>query len=60
VVATPVPKATGGIGLALPGSPTPNRADALLFVQSRGRIDPRGDAPPPAAIGAGLRPPTRF
>jgi hypothetical protein len=60
VVATPVPKAAGGIGLSLPGSPAPNRADALLFIQSRGRIDPRGDAPPPAAIGAGLRPATRF
>jgi hypothetical protein len=60
VVATPAPKAGGGLALPLPGSPVAHRADALLFIQSRGRIDPRGAAPPPPVVGGSARGVGRF
>lgn len=46
VVATPAPAAGGVLPFTLPGTPDSNRADALLFIQSRGKIDP------PAAVVA--------
>lgn len=45
VVATPAPAAGGVLPFSLPGAPDSNRADALLFIQSRGKIEP-----PPAVV----------
>jgi hypothetical protein len=51
VVATPMPKAASSIPITFPGAPPANRADALLFIQSKGKTD----AGPPAAA-TGVRP----
>jgi hypothetical protein len=55
VVATPVPKGPSLIPISLPGSPSGNRADALVFVQSNGK-PPVGGAPvAPSGIRASQR-----
>jgi hypothetical protein len=46
VVATPAPAAAGILPFSLPGTPDTNRADALVFIQSRGNVTP------PAAVAA--------
>ncbi|MEX2187237.1 MAG: hypothetical protein WD875_10600 [Pirellulales bacterium] len=57
VVATPAPAAGGILPFTLPGTPDENRADALLFIQSRGKIDPPSAvAAPPAAVGGQVAP----
>ena len=56
VVATPAPAAGGILPFALPGSPDTNRADALLFIQSRGKIEPTPVVVPPAAAVGGQVP----
>lgn len=53
VVATPAPAAGGVLPFALPGTPDTNRADALVFIQSRGKLDPAPAVVPPAGIPAG-------
>jgi hypothetical protein len=53
VVATPAPSGNSILPITLPGAPSANRADALVFVQSRGKVDPPAAAPlvlPPAGV----------
>jgi hypothetical protein len=54
VVATPAPAAGGVLPFSLPGTPDTNRADALVFIQSRGRLDPPPVVVPPAGAPVGV------
>lgn len=56
VVATPAPAAGGVLPFSLPGTPDSNRADALLFIQSRGKIDPPSAVVAPAVPNATAAP----
>ncbi|RIK84721.1 MAG: hypothetical protein DCC68_00025 [Planctomycetota bacterium] len=56
VVATPAPAAGGVLPFTLPGTPDSNRADALLFIQSRGKIDPPAAVVAPAIPNATAAP----
>ena len=49
VVATPVPQGPNWFPISLPGSPSGDRADALVFIQSNGK--PPSGAPAPTASG---------
>jgi len=55
VVATPVPKGPSLIPISLPGSPSGNRADALVFIQSNGKPPTGTPMPGPAGIRASQR-----
>jgi hypothetical protein len=57
VVATPVPKANF-LPISLPGGPSANRADALVFLQSNGK--PPAGAPAPAPTASGIRTSQRY
>jgi hypothetical protein len=56
VVATPAPAAGGVLPFTLPGTPDSNRADALLFIQSRGKIETPAAVVPAVPVGGQVAP----
>jgi hypothetical protein len=56
VVATPAPAAASVLPFTLPGTPDSNRADALLFIQSRGKIETPAAVVPAAPVGGQVAP----
>jgi hypothetical protein len=55
VVATPVPKGPSLLPISLPGSPSGNRADALVFIQSNGKPPSGAPTPTPSGIRTSQR-----